>query len=69
MFDAAVRRFDEENARDPNTEIVNGVAHPRELLYAQWLTNWVLKLCPNASDELRLAARCQHLCRWMIPRD
>lgn len=68
MFDAAVRRFDEENARDPNIEMVDGVAHPRELLYAQWLTDWVLKLCPNASDELRLAARCQHLCRWMIPR-
>src|SRR5438105_4176918 len=30
---------------------------------------WVLRLCPNASEELRLAARSQHLCRWMIPRD
>jgi len=29
----------------------------------------VLKLCPEASEELRLAARCQHLCRWMVPRD
>ena len=46
-----------------------GAAHPRELLYAQWLTDWVLKLCPEASEELRLAARCQHLCRWMMPRD
>ena len=25
-------------------------------------------LCPNASEELRLAARGQHLCRWMISR-
>ena len=24
---------------------------------------------PKASEPLRLAARCQHLCRWMIPRD
>jgi hypothetical protein len=48
---------------------VAGAAHPRELLYAQWLTEWVLKLCPAASEELRLAARCQHLCRWMMPRD
>jgi hypothetical protein len=29
----------------------------------------VLKLCPNASEELRLAARCQHICRWIIPRN
>ena len=67
-FDAAIRRFDEENAQDPNHEMVEGVAQPRELVYAQWLTDWVLKLAPNASEELRLAARCQHLCRWVIPR-
>jgi hypothetical protein len=68
-FEAALRRFDEENARDPHAEQVAGAAHPRELLYAQWLTEWVLKLCPGASEELRLAARCQHLCRWMVPRE
>ena len=68
-FATALRRFDEENARDPHTEQMAGAAHPRELLYAQWLTGWVLKLCPAASEELRLAARCQHLCRWMVPRD
>jgi hypothetical protein len=64
-FDAALRRFDEENSRDPNLED----SQPRELLYAQRLTNWVLKLCPNASEELRVAARCQHICRWKIPRN
>lgn len=68
-FEAALRRFDEENARDPHVEQVAGVAQPRELVYAQWLTEWVLKLCPEASEELRLAARCQHLCRWMVPRE
>lgn len=68
-FQIALRRFDEENSHDPNREMVNGNPEPRELVYAQWLTDWVLKLCPQASEELRLAARCQHLCRWMIPRD
>jgi len=68
-FEAALRRFDEENARDPNTENAGGAAHPRELLYSRWLTEWVLRLCPEASEELRLAARCQHLCRWMVPRE
>jgi len=67
-FQAAVRRFDTENACDPNVETVGGVAHPREVIYARWLTDWVLKLRPDASEELRLAARCQHICRWMIPR-
>ena len=63
-FEAALRRFDEENSHDPNQE--NG--RPRELLYAERLTNWVLRLSPNAGEALRLAARCQHLCRWKIPR-
>lgn len=67
-FETALQRFDEENGRDPNTEVVNGVPQPRELVYARRLTEWVLKLSPQAGEELRLAARCQHLCRWMIPR-
>jgi hypothetical protein len=67
-FHEAIRRFDTENARDPNQEIAGGAAHPKELLYAQRLTNWVLRLCPVASEELLLAARCQHICRWEIPR-
>jgi hypothetical protein len=63
-FEEAIRRFDKENARDPNQE--NG--QPRELLYAQRLTNWVLRLNQNPSETVRLAARCQHLCRWQIAR-
>ena len=65
----AIRRFDAANAADPNHEFADGVAHPRELLYARRLTEWVLRLKPDASDALRLAARCQHLCRWEVPRD
>ncbi len=67
-FAAAIRRFDEENARDPNTELVDGVPQPRELVYAARLTEWVLRLQPDSSEVLKLAARCQHLCRWAIPR-
>ena len=64
-FAAAIARFDEENSRDPNREN----DRPRELLYAERLTEWVLKLCPNAGEALRLAARCQHICRWESPRE
>jgi hypothetical protein len=67
-FEAACRGFDSANSLDPNLEIVEGVARPRELIYAERLTHWVVKLVPDASEELRLAARCQHLCRWMIAR-
>jgi hypothetical protein len=68
-FDDAIRQFDAINALDPSSETVDGKAIPRELLYAQRLTNWLLRLYPDASESLRLAARCQHLARWEIPRD
>jgi hypothetical protein len=67
-FQEALRRFDAANSQDPHTEQVDGQPRPRELAYAQWLTDWVLRLCPGASEELRLAARSQHLCRWTVPR-
>jgi len=68
-FSAALRRFDEENAKDPNLEQVDGEPKPRELIYSNWLSEWVLKLAPDADEALRLAARCQHICRWMSPRE
>jgi hypothetical protein len=68
-FQKAIERFDAENARDPNMEIAEGANQPRELLYARRLTERVLNLAPEASEALRLAARCQHICRWMIPRN
>jgi len=68
-FHFALQRFDAANARDPNSDLCDGLPQPRELLYAKRLTAWTLKLSPEASEPLQLAARCQHLCRWMIPRN
>jgi tRNAThr (cytosine32-N3)-methyltransferase len=39
-----------------------------ELVYADRLEAWVARLVPDASQLLRLAARCQHLERWSVPR-
>jgi Domain of unknown function (DUF4202) len=68
-FQQVLRRFNDENAGDPNLVVVDGTTRPGELVYAQWLADWVLRLCPEASEALQLAARCQHICRWMIPRN
>ncbi len=64
-----IERIDGCNREDPNQEIVNGVSYPRELLYSQRLSEWVSRLNPHVSEELRIAARGQHICRWTIPRD
>ena len=68
-FHRLIQRLDELNSQDPHTLVLEGVAHPTELLYARQVTRWVERLDPNASEALRIAARGQHVCRWMIPRD
>ena len=67
-FEAAIARFDAANADDPRREVFDGVEYPRELVYAQRMTSWLEKLAPDAPETLRLAARCQHIRRWTIPR-
>jgi hypothetical protein len=42
---------------------------PAELVYAERMEAWVGRLAPGAPPLLRLAARCQHLERWSVPRD
>jgi hypothetical protein len=64
----AIARFDAANAEDPNEEIVDGHARPKELVYAERMTAMLARFAPEASEVLRLAARCQHIQRWKIPR-
>jgi hypothetical protein len=68
-IEEAIRHFDTANSADPNRIDINGQSIPYELFYAQQLSNWVRKLRPDASPALLLASRCQHLCRWEIPRN
>ena len=67
-FLEAVARIDAANAQDPNRTVVAGREIPGALLYAQRMTDWLDRLRPDAPEPLRLAVRCQHLQRWMIPR-
>jgi tRNAThr (cytosine32-N3)-methyltransferase len=39
-----------------------------ELLYADRMEAWLRRLTPTANEALCLAARCQHLQRWSVPR-
>lgn len=68
-FNQVIRKIDQVNGTDPNVEVVDGQPFPRELVYSQRLTGWVLTLKPDASEALRIAARGQHIGRWKIPRD
>jgi hypothetical protein len=69
-FRKAIEAFDAYHRLDPNTEKAEGgelVA--RELLYARRMTDRLVKFAPDASETVKLAARCQHIGRWEIPRE
>jgi hypothetical protein len=68
-LEQAIAAIDARNQDDPNTLTVNGVAQPKELTHARMVTAWVLRMAPDASEALLLAARAHHLRRWEIPRD
>ena len=65
----AFQHFDEANKQDPNTEVFEGTTYPKEVLYGIRMTERLNEFDPTASEALRLTARCQHICRWEIPRE
>ena len=67
-YQTAVARFDAANAEDPHRERADGVEQPRELVYARRMTATLYSFAPDAPEVVRLAARCQHIRRWTIPR-
>ncbi len=68
LIQRAYTKFDAANGQDPNQINVSGEIRPKELVFAERLTEEVRALNPDASLPLLLAARCQHICRWEIPR-
>ena len=68
-FQRAIDAFDRANAEDPHIIVIGEARRPRELVHAERLSAWVARLEPHASEALLLAARCQHIRRWQIPRD
>lgn len=68
-LDDAVRRIDEANAEDPNSERVDGKSVPKELIYGRRMSVWLDRLDPEAHETVKLAARAQHIRRWEVPRE
>lgn len=64
-YSRARELIDAAHAADPN-RAADG--RPAELVYAERMEAWVARLVPGATPLLRLAARCQHLERWSVPR-
>jgi hypothetical protein len=64
----AIELIDQINQCDPVTELVDGVAQPKEWLYGIRMSECLAEFMPEASTALQIAARAQHIKRWSIPR-
>lgn len=68
-FQNASAWIDAENAQDPNQEIYQSQTYPKELLYSNRMYERLMNFHPNASEEVQIAAKAQHICRWKMPRE
>lgn len=62
---AVLSAIDAVNAADPSKD-ENGT--PRALLYGRHMTEALDRFAPDAPEALKIAARAQHIERWVIPR-
>ncbi len=67
-FQKVISLIDKANIQDPNKEVLEGKEYPMEIIYSNRMTSWLDKLNPDASEQLQIAARAQHIERWKIPR-
>jgi hypothetical protein len=67
-LEAAYAKIDAANEEDPTQVLVGARARANELVYGERMTGVLLRLYPEASEALKLAARAQHIRRWTVPR-
>lgn len=60
--------FDTMHEEDPTRRPSEEKQVSASLFYHHYVSQWIERLSPNASIALRLAARSQHIRRWLIPR-
>jgi len=65
---AVLEAVDSLNSKDPNTELFEGNQWPRERLYSERMSSRLAEFCPNASEELQISVRAQHVQRWQSKR-
>jgi hypothetical protein len=64
----ALAAIDAANSADPKSVEVDGVPQPANLIYGMRMSAELEAFAPDASEPLRIAARGQHIERWIIPR-
>ncbi|NRT12520.1 DUF4202 domain-containing protein [Flavobacterium sp. 14A] len=69
LLEKAFEQIDAANAQDPTIELYQNVSFPKELLYSDRMYGQLLKFEADATEEIKIACKAQHICRWKIARD
>jgi hypothetical protein len=69
QFQKASESIDAKNSQDPNSEIYQSVSYPKELLYSNRMYERLMSFYPEASQEIQIASKAQHICRWEVARE
>ena len=67
-LDSVMAAIDAMNAKDPTAIEAAGEMLPRALVYGKRMSAVLNKFMPDAPEVLLIAARAQHIERWVIPR-
>lgn len=67
-IEEAYEEFDLYNASDPSLADYNGHMIPKSVIYGLRMSQCLEAYHPDASIEVKLAARSQHIGRWEIAR-
>jgi hypothetical protein len=68
-FSNVIAAIDAINIEDPNQTTIEDTVFPNELLYSQRMTGILEQYYPDAEELLIIAARGQHIKRWLMPRE
>lgn len=68
QFAQVLDNIDQINAQDPNSEVVDGEAQPKALIYGRRMSRCLADHWPDADELLQIAVRAQHIKRWTVPR-
>lgn len=68
-FEEALGQFYAVHQEDPRTVEVEGRSLPWSVFYHRRLSFWVHQVASAPPEEMALAAACQHIRRWRIPRE
>lgn len=67
-LDSVMAAIDAVNARDPTAIEAEGELLPRALVYGKRMSAVLDRFMPKAPEVLLIAARAQHIERWVSPR-